>query len=75
MDDRIRLATYRAIFGAPQLNRYGMQAVPPIHILVKNGNVTLVGVVANQGDKNIAGIKANGVAGVFKVDNELTTEK
>ncbi len=75
MDDRIRAATYRAIFGAPQLNRYAMQAVPPIHIIVKNGNVTLVGVVANEGDKNVAGIRAKGVPGVFAVNNELGVEK
>src|SRR5258708_6577534 len=75
MDDRIRLATYRAIFSAPQLNRYAMQAVPPIHIIVKNGNVALGGVVANEGDKTVAGMKAQGVPGVFAVDNQLQVEK
>src|SRR5437868_6573184 len=59
MDDRIRVAEYRAIFGTPGLDRYAMQAVPPIHIIVDNGKVTLEGVVANEGDKNLAGIKAN----------------
>lgn len=73
-DDRIRIATYRAIYGDNVLYRYGLQAVPPIHIIVKNGNVTLVGVVANEGDKNIAGLRANGVNGVFSVSNELRIE-
>lgn len=74
-DDRLRFAVYRAIFSKPTLQRYEVGAVPPIHIIVKNGNVTLVGVVANEADKNIAGIAANGVAGVFSVKNELTVEK
>ena len=74
-DDRIRRAEYRAIFGFPALNRYAIQAVPPIHIIVKNGHVTLEGVVANAGDKNIAGIQANSVPGVFSVTNNLRVEE
>jgi osmotically-inducible protein OsmY len=74
-DDRIRRATYRAIYGYPGLDRYGLQAVPPIHIIVTNGNVTLEGVVANNGDKNLAGIRANGVSGAFSVKNNLRVEK
>jgi hyperosmotically inducible periplasmic protein len=74
MDDRIRIAEYRAIFSQPGLDRYAMQAVPPIHIIVNNGKVTLEGVVANEADKNLAGIKANGVAGVFGVTNNLRVE-
>ncbi|MBI1896594.1 MAG: BON domain-containing protein, partial [Acidobacteria bacterium] len=74
-DDRIRLATYRAIYGHSALNRYALQAIPPIHILVRNGNVTLEGVVANESDKNIANIQANGVSGVFSVTNNLRVEK
>jgi len=74
MDDQTRRAVYRAIYGDPTLNRYALQAVPPIHIVVDNGKVTLVGVVANPADKNLAGIRANGVAGVFSVNNELTVE-
>jgi len=74
-DDRIRLATYRAIYGHTALNRYALQAVPPIHIIVKNGNVTLVGVVATEGDANIAKLQANGVPGVFKVESQLTVER
>jgi len=74
-DDRIRLATYRAIYGQPGLDRYGLRAIPTIHIVVRNGNVTLEGVVATEGDKNMAGIRANGVAGVFSVTNNLRVEK
>jgi len=74
-DERIRLAVYRAIYGQPGLQRYGLQAVPPIHIIVKNGNVTLEGVVANEADKNIANVQANGVPGVFSVKNNLRVEK
>ncbi len=45
MDDRIRMAEYRAIYSEPALNRYALQAVPSIHIIVDNGKVTLVGAV------------------------------
>ena len=71
MDDGIRLAEARAIYGAPQLNKYAMDPAKPIRITVVNGNVTLSGVVDNQGDKDVANIKANGVPGVFKVINNL----
>jgi hyperosmotically inducible protein len=72
MDDRIRRQVYRAVYGGGNLaTRYAFQAVPSIHIIVKNGQVTLTGVVINQGDKNIAGIEANGVPGVFSVTNNL----
>lgn len=75
-DDRVRIAVYRAIYGHPALaDRYGYRSVPSIHIIVKNGHVTLTGVVANQGDKNIANIQANGVPGVFSVTNNLAVEK
>jgi len=70
-DDRIRMAVYRAVYSKPSMERYQMGAVPPIHVIVKNGNVTLEGVVANQGDKDIAGIAAKGVGGAFKVTNNL----
>lgn len=75
-DDRIRRAVYWALFGGDsQLFRYSMGSVPPIHILVKNGNVTLKGVVANEADRNLANLKASGVPGVFSVKNELMVEK
>jgi hyperosmotically inducible protein len=74
-DDKIRIATYRSIYGQPGLDRYALQAVPPIHILVDNGKVTLEGVVGTQADKDQAGIRANGVSGVFSVVNNLRVEK
>lgn len=74
MDDQIRMTTYRAIYGFPSLNRYALNAVPPIHIIVNNGRITLEGVVANEGDKNAAGIQANSVPGVFGVTNNLRIE-
>jgi hyperosmotically inducible protein len=74
-DRDIRLAAYRAIYGHSNLNRYALQAVPPIHIIVKNGNITLEGVVANEADKNVAGIQAKGVSGAFSVTNNLRVEK
>ena len=74
-DDRLRIALFRAVYGHPSLNLYSMRAVPPIHILVSNGNVTLEGIVAREGDKNIAGIQANSVPGVFSVTNNLVVEK
>jgi hyperosmotically inducible protein len=71
MDDRIRLAEARAIYGAPQLNKYAIDPAKPIRITVVNGNVTLSGVVDSQADKDVANIRANGVPGVFKVINNL----
>ena len=71
MDDRIRQQEFRAIYGAPQLNRYAMDPAKPIRIAVVNGHVTLEGVVDNEGDKNVAGIRANAVPGVFSVNNHL----
>lgn len=74
-DEGLRLAVYRAVYGQSSLQRYALAAVPSIHIIVKNGHVTLEGVAANDGDKNIAGIQANGVSGVFSVTNNLRVEK
>ena len=75
MDDRIRIAVYRAIYGHVMLDRYALQAVPPIHIIVKNGNVTLEGVVGAENERSVAGIQANSVPGVFSVTNNLKAEK
>ena len=71
MDDQIRRAVFRAIYSEPSLSRYAASAVPSIHIIVKGGHVTLIGVADNATDKNIAGLKANGVPNVFSVDNDL----
>ena len=75
-DDEIRRATYRAIykFDSP-LFQYAIRAVPPIHIIVKNGHVTLKGVVLNQMDKQLAETAVRGVANTFDIRNELTIEK
>lgn len=73
-DNSIRLRVMRAIYGHSALNRYALGAIPPIHIIVKNGNVTLEGVVAREMDKNIAFLQANGVSGVFSVKNNLRVE-
>jgi hyperosmotically inducible protein len=74
MDDTIRREVFRAIYGDPNLGRYGLQAVPSIHIIVKNGDVTLEGAVMNEMDKEIAGIRANAVGGVFAVTNHLRVD-
>ena len=75
MDDQIRRAEYRAIYGSAVLNQYQLRAVPPIHIIVKNGHVTLEGVVARDMDKQVAGVQANSVSGVFSVTNNLRVEQ
>jgi len=74
-DNRIRAAEYRSIFGFSNLYRYAMGANPSIHIIVDNGHVTLKGVVANEADRNLAYIRANGVPGVFSVTNDLLIEE
>ena len=74
MDDGIRRAEYRAIYGAPELQRYAMGVLPSIHIIVKNGHVTLVGTVDNEMDKNVAVIRANSVPNVFSVDDKLQVQ-
>lgn len=71
MDDGIRLRVFRAVYGFPSLNRYALDPAKPIRIQVQNGNVALYGVVDNQGDNDAAGLRANGVAGVFSVTNHL----
>jgi hyperosmotically inducible protein len=71
MDDRLRRRLYRAIYGYPPLEKYAMGVQKPIRIIVKNGHVTLEGVVDNEGDKNFAGMRANGVSGIFSVANNL----
>jgi len=74
-DDRIRVAAYRTIFSKPGLDRYGQMAIPPIHIIVKNGRITLVGNVENQTDKDLAGLAAQGIPGTFGVTNNLIVKK
>lgn len=74
MDDRIRLELYRAIYGYPALEKYALGVQKPIRIIVKNGHVKLEGVVDNQTDKDIAGMRAKGVPGTFSVDNNLQVQ-
>jgi hyperosmotically inducible protein len=73
-DDRIRRAVYRAIYGNDTLAPYSLRAVPPIHIIVKNGHVTLKGVVARAMDKQIAEMQAKSVPGVFSVQDDIQVE-
>jgi osmotically-inducible protein OsmY len=74
-DDRIRRRVALAVFNDSRLFNYGIQSVPPIHIIVKNGHVNLVGMVRTQADKDDAFIRANGVSGVFSVENNLQVEQ
>ena len=74
-DDRIRLAVARNIYRTEALERYGFQSQPSIHIVVKNGNVTLEGVVDSDQDKTIAGLKAREIGGVFDVKNNLVVDR
>ena len=74
-DDGIRRRVFRAVYGDPSLStKYGFRAMPSIHIIVKNGDVRLEGVVATQMDKTIAGMRASGVSGAFQVTNSLRVE-
>ena len=74
MDDRIRRAVFRAIYSFPSLQMYAIRSVPPIHIIVNMGHVTLEGSVAKQADKDVAGIRANSVPGIFSVTNNLQVD-
>ena len=74
MDDGIRLQLFRAIYGYPALEKYSLGVQKPIRIIVKGGRVTLEGVVDNEADKNLVGIRANGVSNVFSVTNNLRVE-
>jgi len=74
MDDGLRLRLYREIYGYPALEKYALGVQKPIRIIVKNGHATLEGVVDNDTDKNLAGLRANGVPGLFSVTNNLHVE-
>lgn len=75
MDDRLRRQLFRAIYGYPSLQRYALGVQKPIRIVVKNGHVALEGVVDSEADKNLVGVRANGVPGIFSVDNHLQVSK
>src|SRR5437868_2115058 len=68
---QLRRAVFRAVYGEAGLNRYAVQAIPAIHIIVKNGNVALEGVVDSEMDSNLANLRANQVPNVFSVKNNL----
>lgn len=74
MDDGLRIRLFHEIYGFPSLEKYAMGVQKPIRIIVKNGHVTLEGVVDNDADKNTAGIRANSVPGIFSVNNNLRVE-
>ena len=74
-DDGLRVQLFRSIYGYPTLQKYVLGVQKPIRIIVQNGHVTLMGVVDSEMDRNIAGIRANGVPGVFSVDNQLQVVK
>jgi hyperosmotically inducible protein len=74
MDDQIRRGTYYAVYGYAPLQRYGFGTKPAIRIVVKNGNVTLTGAVANAGDRALVFQRVNSVPGVFSVTNNLLIE-
>jgi hyperosmotically inducible periplasmic protein len=75
MDDQLRGKLFRAIYGYPPLQKYALPTIKPIRIIVKNGHATLEGVVDNDTDKNLVGMRANGVAGLFSVTNNLVVAK
>ena len=70
-DQRIRRATYSAIYSYGPLFKYSHAPVPPIHIIVKGGRVTLEGIVDSESDKQMAGMRANQVSGTFQITNNL----
>jgi len=74
-DDRLRIRLYRAIYGFGALQKYALGIQKPIRIIVKSGRVSLEGVVDNETDKNVANIRANGVSGIFSVQNNLQVVK
>lgn len=75
MDDRLRIRLFRAIYGYPPLQKYELGVQKPIRIIVKNGRLTLEGVVDSDADKNLVGLRANGVSGTFSVTNNLQVVK
>jgi len=70
-DDRIRIRAFRAIYGYSALQRYALPVIKPIRIIVKNGHITLEGVVDSEADKNLVNMRARGVSGSFSVTNNL----
>jgi osmotically-inducible protein OsmY len=74
-DDEIRIRALRAIYHDSVLNRYASDPAAPIRIVVSNGKLSLYGTVENTMDKQIAGMRANQIFGVFSVSNNLVVAK
>ena len=75
MDDGLRVRLFRTIYGYPTMQKYALGVQKPIRIIVDGGRVTLLGAVDSQMDKNVAGIRANTVPGIFSVNNQLQVVK
>jgi len=73
-DDGLRLRAARAIYRDTVLSKYAADPARPIRIIVSNGHVTLYGSVDSKMDKEVAGLRANGVFGAFSVQNNLVVE-
>jgi hyperosmotically inducible periplasmic protein len=74
-DESLRIALFHAIYGFPALEKYELGVLKPIRIVVKNGRVTLEGVVDSEADKNMVNVRANSVPGIFSVTNNLQVIK
>jgi hyperosmotically inducible periplasmic protein len=70
-DDDLRRAIYRAVYEDSTLARYATQDVPPVHIIVNNGAVSLEGSIDSLSDKNLAEARAGSVSSVASVKNNL----
>ena len=73
-DDQIRLAAWRTVYSWPSMSRLATMPLPPVRIIVKNGDITLVGMVPTQADKDALNIRVNSIPNVFAVKNELVVE-
>ena len=75
MDERIRRQVYQAIYSYGPLFKYANLSIPPIHIIVQSGHVTLEGVVNNETDKGLCTMRVKQVSSVFSVTNNLRVVK
>jgi osmotically-inducible protein OsmY len=75
MDDGLRLRLFRAIYNYAPLEKYALGTIKPVRIIVKSGRVTLAGMVDSEADKNLVGLRANSVPGIFSVTNNLQVVK
>jgi hyperosmotically inducible protein len=75
MDEKIRRAAFFKLYSQSLLSRYALSAIPSIHIIVKNGNLTLEGVVDSEADRTVAELRVNQASNVFSVTNNLRVEQ